>query len=141
VGGRGNSEECRDRPGAEGPEGEPVCSAPTPGFLPCCWRAGEIVRARCGDLPEGECEKRVVEARRLALEAGVHPERVLPDTTTEDWLDCDPCRDCFKPAPSLRPPQSLQYGLAIPNFPPAHGETHRLPPGFLASPHHPAPPT
>jgi hypothetical protein len=49
--GHGNSEEFRDRPGSEGPDGEPVCPAPAKDFLPCCWRAGEIVRARCGDLP------------------------------------------------------------------------------------------
>ncbi|HTO54923.1 MAG TPA: DUF3604 domain-containing protein [Myxococcota bacterium] len=131
--GHGNSEEFRDRPGAEGADGEPVCAAPTKDFLPCCWRAGEIVRARCGDLPEAECEKRVEEARRLALAAGVHPERVLPDTTAEDWLDCDQCRDGFKPVMSPRPQQTAQYGLAIRNFAAAGDEPDRFRWGFIAS--------
>ena len=47
--------------------GELLCPRPTDDFLPCCWRAGELMRERCGDLPEDECEARVREARRLAL--------------------------------------------------------------------------
>jgi hypothetical protein len=114
--GHGNSEEFRSRPGPDGDDAQAeVCPEPSPGFLPCCWRAGEIVRERCGDLPAAECEARVVEARRLALEAGVSPHAVLPDATPEDWLDCDQCRDCFKPAMSPRPRQSAQYALALSN--------------------------
>jgi hypothetical protein len=109
-----------------------VCPEPTPEYLPCCWRAGEIVRARCGDLPAAECEERVQEARRLALEAGVSPHRVLPDTQPEDWLDCGQCRDCFKPAFGLRPRQSAQYALALGDFD-ADGEPLRYRLGLIAS--------
>ena len=88
----------------------------TDGYLACCWRAGDIARERCGDLPAEQCEANVSEARQLALDAGVTPEWIFPDTTAEDWLDCDQCRDCFKPAYSLRPRQSAQYALAITGF-------------------------
>ena len=36
--------------------GAPVCAPPSPDYLPCCWRTGEIMRERCGDLPEQEWE-------------------------------------------------------------------------------------
>ena len=115
--GHGNSEEFRSGGELEtDADGEPVCREPTPDFLPCCWRAGEIMRSRCGDLPEAECEARVQQARRLALMAKSSPHRVFPDTRPEDWLDCDQCRDCFKPAMNLRPGQTAQYSLAISNL-------------------------
>jgi hypothetical protein len=134
--GHGNSEEYRPwRASAVDAAGRPVCPAPTPDFLPCCWRAGEIMRARCGAQPAAECEARVEEAKRLALRAGVAPHLVFPDTRTEDWLDCDQCRDCFKPAFALRPRESAQYGLAISRF--AAGDTGAAPErfrwGFVAS--------
>jgi hypothetical protein len=89
------------------------CAAPTADFLPCCWQAGELVRARCGALPAAECEARVAEARRLALEAGKHPEWVVPDAAVSDWLDCDQPRDgAFKPVLSPRPGMSAQAALA-----------------------------
>jgi hypothetical protein len=109
--GHGSSEAWRpfDEPDPE----TGTCPEPTADYLPCCWRAGEIVRERCGDLPEDECEARVVEARRLGAQAGEDPHLVLPDTQPEDWLDCDQCRDCFKPAMNLRPKESAQYALAL----------------------------
>jgi hypothetical protein len=96
-----------------------ICTPPSDALLPCCWRAGEIVRERCGDLPGAECEARVVEARRLALEAGRRPHWVLPDTTPADWLDCDQTRGAFKPTLGSRPRMSAQYGLARAHFDPA----------------------
>ncbi len=115
--GHGNSEEFRDVPERVlGDGGEPVCAEPTADYLPCCWQAGELVRARCGDLPPEECESRVREARRRVLHAGTKPHWVVPDASLEEWLDCDQCRDCFKPAHTLRPAMSAQYAAAIANF-------------------------
>jgi hypothetical protein len=46
----------------------------------------------------------------------VSPDQVFPDTKGEDWLDCDQCRDCFKPVMTLRPRETAQYGAAISNL-------------------------
>src|SRR5262249_14636258 len=115
--------------------GQRICPEPTAAFLPCCWRAGEIMRQRCGDLPASECAARVEEAKRLALASDRAPHLVFPDTTPEDWLDCDQCRDCFKPAFTLRPGQSAQYSLAVSNFDAvdARGRAARFRWGFIAS--------
>lgn len=133
--GHGNGEEYRSF--AEfvvDARGERSCPKPTPDYLPCCWRAGEIMRNRCGDLPLSECEARVEEAQRLALEAGPSPERVFPDTRAEDWLDCDQCRDCFKPAMTLRPRETAQYAAAISSFEsPTDDDPLRFRFGFIAS--------
>jgi hypothetical protein len=134
--GHGNSEEFRsyDEYETDG-SGARICPAPTDDYLPCCFRAGEIVRERCGDLPANECEARVFEARGLALDAGVSPHLVLPDTRPEDWLDCDQCRDCFKPAMNLRPMETAQYAAAVSNFdePEDDGSPRRFRFGFIAS--------
>jgi len=115
--------------------GQQVCPAPTPDYLACCWQAGEIVRGRCGDLTPDECDARVAEARQLTLEAGATPEWVLPGTTANDWLDCDQCRDCFKPAMTLRPGQTAQYATAISNFdePEPDGRPLQFRWGFISS--------
>ncbi len=115
--GHGNSEEFRrfDEYAADA-DGKRVCPEPSADYLPCCWQAGEIMRGRCGELSPAECAARVEEARQLALEAGSHPQRVFPDTREEDWLDCDQCRDCFKPALTLRPGATAQYGAALSSF-------------------------
>jgi hypothetical protein len=136
MSGHGSSEEYRAwREFESGANGEQICPAPTPEYLPCCWRAGEIMRQRCGDLPAEECEARVAEARRLVLEANVSPHLVFPDSDVEDWLDCGQCRDCFKPAFSYRPQESVQYAMALSNFdePGADGDPLRFRWGFLAS--------
>ncbi len=134
--GHGNGEEFRAfAEFATGEDGERICPEPSPAYLPCCWRAGEIMRERCGDLPEDECEARVAEARQLALEAGNQPHRVFPDARAEDWLDCDQCRDCFKPAATLRPGETAQYSLAVANFEALQrdGRPRRFRWGFIAS--------
>ncbi len=111
------------------------CPAPAPGLLPCCWRAGELMRERCGSLPAAECEERVLEARRLAVAAGANAYRVIPGTRSEDWLDCDQCRDCFKPASFLEPRLSAQYAAALsnPDEADAAGRPFRYRWGFIAS--------
>jgi hypothetical protein len=87
MSGHGNSEVFRRFTPVASADGEPVCPAPSQDFLPCCWQAGEIMRSRCGDLPDEECEARVQEARHLAARAGAMPTRVFPDASAEEWLD------------------------------------------------------
>jgi hypothetical protein len=135
MSGHGNAEEYRPYRELEvDPEGETVCPEPTHDYLPCCWRAGELMRERCGDLPEDECERRVKLARRYAAARPTRPHQVLPDASAEDWLDCDQCRDCFKPAFSHRPRESVQYGMSLSREDPdAPGEPRRFRYGFVAS--------
>jgi hypothetical protein len=115
--GHGNSEEFRAwREVAYDAQGNRTCPRPTPDYLPSCWRAGELVRARCGELPAAECERRVEQAQRDYLEAGRAGHLVVPGVTPEDWLDAGQCRDCFLPAFNYRPRSSTQYALAISNF-------------------------
>ena len=113
MSGHGNSEEYRSWENFRREGDDRVCPAPTPDFLPCCWRAGELMRARCGDLPEAECETRVEEAKQLAMQANVTPAYVFPDSSPEEWLDCDQCRDCFKPSFNYRPLESVQYAMSL----------------------------
>src|SRR5215468_4643837 len=58
--GHGNSEQYRSFRAVDHDEkGEAVCPGPQPGYEPCCWRAGELIRARCDDPGSAECEERV----------------------------------------------------------------------------------
>ncbi|HKJ25417.1 MAG TPA: hypothetical protein VKB65_11380, partial [Myxococcota bacterium] len=116
--GHGNSEEERPWRAVEiGPDGEPTCPEPSEGYLPSCWRAGEIIRERClaEGLEAGECEARAAEARALYLAAGPRGEgkRTIPGRTADLWLDAGQCTDCFEPAYDLRPGGSTQYALAL----------------------------
>jgi Protein of unknown function (DUF3604) len=131
--GHGNSEEYRDWRAVEyDAEGAEHCPAPSKGYLPCCWQAGELIRARCTNPTSAECEERVEKARRLYLEAGVQGHRTVPGATIDDWKDCGQCRDCFLPSFNLRPGNSAQYALAITNFDdPAHPRRFRF--GFIGS--------
>jgi hypothetical protein len=115
--GHGNSEEFRTwREVAYDSQGRMTCPRPTPDYVPSCWRAGELIRARCSDLPAAECERRVEQAQLDYLHAGRAGHLVVPGVTPEDWLDSGQCRDCFLPAFNFRPRSSTQYALAISNF-------------------------
>jgi len=136
MSGHGNSEYYRSWREFEVDEtGTRICPAPTPDYLPCCWRAGEIMRERCGDLPEPECEARVEQAKQFAMQANVTYNLVFPDTRAEDWLDCGQCRDCFKPPFGLRPRESVQYAMTLSNYDEADeaGNPLRFRYGFIAS--------
>ncbi|NNL65154.1 MAG: DUF3604 domain-containing protein [Myxococcales bacterium] len=114
MSGHGNSEVFRPwRPVTIDEAGNRVCPEPTADYLPCCWQAGEIMRKRCGDLPEDVCEERVALAREYAARADIRPHQVFPDAPMEDWLDCNQCRDCAKPSFGYRPRESVQYAMAL----------------------------
>jgi hypothetical protein len=131
--GHGNSEEYRDwRDLAYDAAGAPQCPEPTPEYLPCCWQAGEIIRSRCEDPRSEECARRVADARRNFVEAGVPGHLTVPGATVEQWKDCDLCRDCFNPAFRYRPGNSAQYALAIASFDGA-AEPRRFRFGFIGS--------
>jgi uncharacterized protein DUF3604 len=131
--GHGNSEEYRSfEDVAYDAQGTPVCPEPTASYLPCCWQAGEILRAHCGDVPAAECARRVADARRNYLHAGPAGRATMPWATPEAWKNCGQCTDCFLPAFTFRPKGSAQYALAISNFDdPAAPRRFRF--GFIAS--------
>jgi hypothetical protein len=132
--GHGNSEEYRGWKEIDWDEkGNPICPEPTREYEPCCWRAGEIIRARCGaETPRDECERRVREARINYLNAGAAARMTMPGAQVTDWKDCGQCRDCFLPAFNMRPRSSVQYAMAISNFDnPAEPRRFRF--GFMAS--------
>jgi len=135
MSGHGNSEPYRDyREFHIGRDGSKSCPEPSDDYLPCCWQAGEIMRARCGDLPEAECEARVAQAIENAMDAGNAPDSVFPGTGSEDWLDCGQDRRGFKPAYGYRPRGSVQYALALGDSEPAaDGQPVRFRFGLIAS--------
>ena len=115
--GHGNSEEFRKwREVAFDANGDMACPEPTPDYLPSCWRAGEVIRARCGDVSADICAARVKKAQLDYLQAGRAGHLVVPGMEPEDWLDSGQCRDCYLPAFNYRPRSSSQYALAISNF-------------------------
>ncbi|MBY0277443.1 DUF3604 domain-containing protein [Candidatus Binatia bacterium] len=131
--GHGNSEEYRDNQEVvRGPDGKLECAEPTAKFLPCCWQAGELIRARCGDIPADQCEQRVRDARANYVAAGVAGHLTVPGARAEEWKDCGQCRDCFLPAFASRPGNSAQFALAISNFDDP-GERKRFRFGFIGS--------
>lgn len=91
-----------------------ICPPPTDGFEPCCWRAGELIRARCDNIDAGECEARVQAARRYFLEvADRRSFGVVAGTEPDDWAQCGQLLEAFMPASDYRPRMSAQYALAI----------------------------
>ena len=119
MSGHGNSEEYRPwRALIENEEGDLVCPSPTEGYLPSCWRAGEIIQERClnNQFSESECSLRAEQARKNYAAMGVAGHLTVPGVKIEDWLDSGQCTDCFIPSFNYRPANSAQYGLAITNF-------------------------
>tara|TARA_Y100001970_G_scaffold224281_1_gene276399 strand:- start:5836 stop:7995 length:2160 start_codon:yes stop_codon:yes gene_type:complete len=134
MSGHGNSEEYRDIASANFlQDDEMICPEPTDDFLPCCWQAGEMQKKRCDGLSEEECSARVELAKKYTLTGGPYTNMVFPESKPEEWLSCDQCTDCFKPAFNYRPKQSAQYALAISNFDQSEDDPQRYNFGFIAS--------
>jgi hypothetical protein len=133
--GHGNSEEFRAwREVVIGADGKRSCPGPSDDYLPSCWRAGELVRARCAAAGESdaECERRAFEARENYVAADTAGHLTVPGATPDDWLDSGQCRDCFQPAFNYRPRSSVQYIMALADF--ADPERpRRFEFGFMAS--------
>jgi hypothetical protein len=135
MSGHGNSEEYREwRAVTLDAKGEPMCPEPSPDYLPSCWRAGEIIEARCLDAGEtaNVCADRAAEARQNYALTGVGGHLTVPGVENEEWLDSGQCRDCFLPSFNYRPAASGQYGLAISNFDDP-GPPKRFRFGFIAA--------
>jgi hypothetical protein len=117
--GHGNSEEYREwRTFEESADGSFGCPAPSGGYTPECWQAGEIIRERClaEGIDPGECERRMLTARQHYVNGGAIGLLAIPGVTPEELLDAGQCSDCYLPAASYRPGGSTQYALAIRNF-------------------------
>jgi hypothetical protein len=117
--GHGNSEEYRDwRGSTRGDDGLLFCPEPSDGYLPCCWRAGQIIKARCdGAGIDGlECQRRAIEARQNFVDAGNSGHLTVPGQQVTDWLNCGTCPDCFNEPMDHRPATTAQYAMAITNF-------------------------
>jgi hypothetical protein len=115
-------------------QGKAICPEPSADYLPTCWRAGEIIRARClaAGESEPECEQRAATARQNAADAGVHGFLTVPGAQSDEWLDSGQCRDCFLPAFNYRPASSVQYIMALRDFDDP-GDPQRFQFGFIAS--------
>ena len=117
--GHGNSEEYRDwRAIAYDDKGQAYCPQVSDNYQPCCQRAAEIITDRClaaGESSE-ECSARADTARQNYVDAGVSGHLTVPGASTEDWLNCGQCEDCFNPGMDHRPAATAQYALAITNF-------------------------
>jgi len=131
--GHGNSEEYRDYREVLFENDTASCAEPTSTYLPSCWQAGEIIRARCiaGGSDEAECEKRAVEARQNYVDADLQGHLTVPGATAADWLDSGQCRDCFLPSFNFRPASSVQYIMALTNFDESTPKRFRF--GFIGS--------
>ena len=117
--GHGNSEEYRSwRGSARDATGSFYCPQPGDGYLPCCWRAGEIIRERCDNagLDDDECSEREQQARQSFVDAGNSGHLTVPGQRVGDWLNCGTCPDCFNEPMDHRPAATAQYALAITDF-------------------------
>jgi len=130
--GHGNSESFRPfKEIAYDDAGKPYCPEPTEDYLPCCWRAGEIIQSRCDDPLSGDCQQKINDARANFLQWGPGGHLAISGEQVVDWKNCGQCTDCFTPAYDYRPQSSVQYALAITNFDEDQPLRFRF--GFIAS--------
>ena len=135
--GHGNSELWRDLRDTEvAADGSVRCAAPEDGYLPCCWRAGEIIEERC--RAEGHddtvCTERAERTKGYFLELPSGQARgVVPGTEPDDWLECGQLAGTFLPAFEYRPRMSAQYGLAVRPEGATEGADGAFRFGFIAS--------
>jgi len=134
--GHGNSEEFRSfREVILNADGSASCPEPNAGYLPSCWRAGELIEARCRDAgePDEECARRAATARQHFVDADFNGgAATVPGASVRDWQDAGQCRDCFQPAFNYRPRSSVQYMMAL-GRPDPDGALQRFRFGFIAS--------
>lgn len=123
---------------------EKVCQEPTSSYIPCCWRAGEIVKERCVNPDSDFCKQEIMRARQavkpfpkgvpksklneIKPEYRADPAKIAPT----DWQACGQCRDCYQPAYNYRPQGSVQKALASAYFD-ADGNPHYYRFGFIGS--------
>ncbi len=133
--GHGNAEEFRPWTAmAVDGQGARRCPAPSVGYLPSCWQAGEIVRARCleSGAEQAECEARASAARQHFVDADRNAGTwTVPGIEPDELLDAGQCTDCFQPAFNYRPLGSAQYMLALGRPDQARADRFRF--GFIAS--------
>jgi hypothetical protein len=136
MSGHGSAEEYREWRAIDiAPDGTRSCPPPSDGYLPACWRAGEIIRERClaEDESSEECEERATAARQhFADERSVLGHLTVPGYEPDEWLDAGQCNDCFLPAFNHRPLGSVQHILALRSFA-DDGGPDRFRFGFLSS--------
>ncbi len=115
-------------------DGSQHCPEPSHGYLPSCWRAGELIEARCLEVGESaeECRARAITARQNYLTSRQAGWKTLPGFAANDWLDSGQDPDGFQPAFNFRPRSSVQYMLAIRDFS-NPGAPKRFDFGFLGS--------
>ena len=117
--GHGNSEEYRSWSEVmTAADGKRVCPAPSAGFTPGCWRAGELIQARClkAKIDAKDCDARAAKARQDYVDMNSAGHLAVPGATAEDWLDSGQCTDCFLPAMNYRPGKSVQAAVASAHF-------------------------
>ncbi len=113
-------------------DGSYNCAEPTADFVPCCHRAGELIRERCEDPGSTACEQRVQDARHYAAEVVDDRARaVVAGASIEEWGNCGQLLDSFLPAWYYVPKQSTQYNLAVADF--SEGKPRHARMGIMAS--------
>jgi len=117
--GHGNSEVLPDwREVDVAGDGSLSCPAPSYGYLPSCWRAGELIEARCLEVGESAevCSARASDARDNYVDAYQAGWKTLPGFESSDWVNAGQAPEIFQPSFNYRPRSSVQYMLAIRDF-------------------------